>query len=79
MGEPLLQKVMKKGKRVSNAMFDLEQSRDYVNSQRQSLPKQLLKLDKVDVPYVVNMSELIEKDRDRLAARFSWIPGASGN
>jgi nicotinate phosphoribosyltransferase len=73
-GAPLLQPVMRAGKRLSGAEMDLVTGRNRVRQQLAALPRNLLGLGPADPPYPVVPSPLILDERERLSGRFSWAP-----
>jgi nicotinate phosphoribosyltransferase len=73
-GIPLLEQVMRAGKRLPGGELDLQKARARVREQLEALPHNLLGLAQADPPYEVVPSPLIASERDRLAGRFSWPP-----
>jgi nicotinate phosphoribosyltransferase len=73
-GVPLLEQVMRAGKRLPGGELDLQKARARVREQLEALPHNLLALAQADPPYEVVPSPLIASERDRLAGRFSWPP-----
>jgi nicotinate phosphoribosyltransferase len=73
-GIPLLEQVMRAGKRLPGQELDLQRARARVREQLEALPHNLLALAQADPPYMVVPSPLIAGERDRLAGRFSWPP-----
>ena len=73
-GIPLLEPVMRAGKRTPGGALDLLKARGRVRQQLEALPRHLLSLAKADQPYEVVPSPFIAGERDRLAGQFSWVP-----
>jgi len=75
-GVPLLEQVMRAGKRLPDAELDLQRARLRVREQLAALPRHLLGLAQADPQFDIVPSPLIVSERDRLAGRFSWTPTA---
>lgn len=73
-GTPLLETVMRGGKRIVEAGLDLQKARARVREQLEALPRHLLGLARVEPAYEVAPSELIDSERERLSGQFSWGP-----
>ncbi len=74
-GRPLLVPVMQGGRRLPEGLCDLELVRGRARSQLDMLPDQLRALEPANPGYPVRLSEELERARDLLSQRFSWVPG----
>jgi nicotinate phosphoribosyltransferase len=74
-GRPMLVPVMRDGRRLPEGCCDLELARGRARNQLDLLPDQLRALDPARPGYPVRLSDELERDRDLLSRRFSWIPG----
>jgi len=61
-GEPLLQIVMRAGKRLPAGCVGLEDSRRHANDQSKRLPERLLRLDQPEAPYPVAISDALSRE-----------------
>jgi nicotinate phosphoribosyltransferase len=68
-GEPLLQPVMKNGRRLSDYRPSLDGIRDYTRQQLQHLPHRLHTLETADEPYPVKLSERLAKETQEMLNR----------
>ena len=61
-GEPLLQPVMRAGKRLPAGQVSLSEARRYALRQRERLPEELRRLDAAPSPYPVEISATLKRD-----------------
>jgi nicotinate phosphoribosyltransferase len=73
-GTPLLQTVMRGGRRTEEGGLDLQRARARARQQLEALPRHLLNLAKVEPPFEIVPSPFISRERERLAGQFSWAP-----
>ncbi|HUT77082.1 MAG TPA: nicotinate phosphoribosyltransferase [Polyangia bacterium] len=74
-GRPLLVPVMQGGRRLPEGRCDMELIRGRARSQLELLPDQLRALEQAEPGYPVRLSDELERARELLSRRFSWIPG----
>ncbi|MYB76187.1 MAG: nicotinate phosphoribosyltransferase [Chloroflexi bacterium] len=67
-GTPLLNPVMREGKRLPAGHSDLAAARERARQQRQALPPRLHALETADPPYPVEVSAALASERERLRA-----------
>jgi nicotinate phosphoribosyltransferase len=65
-GEPLLQPVMRGGKRLDAGRVSLEEARRHALQQRERLSQELRRLEAAQAPYPVEISKVLRDDLEAL-------------
>ena len=74
-GKPLIQPVMREGRRLTDTPTDLVAIRDHCRREIAAFPKHILQLQQSEQPYPVSLSSALEMERRRLSSKLK--PGAS--
>ena len=68
-GKPLIQPVMREGRKLTDTPTDLVSIRDHCQREIAALPKHILQLPQSEQPYPVSLSSALETERRRLSGK----------
>jgi nicotinate phosphoribosyltransferase len=74
-GTPLLECVMKEGRRTEAGTVTLDQARAHARGALRQLPDHLMTLDETDLPYPVNASRRLHENSERLEGELAEKAG----